>query len=414
MESSQPQPRSPGLMKRAASYLARAHTLRNLVPERIRRLGLYFVSWEDYRKAQGLAANPFRDAEEVSTYPAKVDVRLGIVKDFAQYHANYIGACRDMGVPYRLVDISGPDWIDRLEQEPCDAYLVWPEVALTVWKQMFDERLCVMVEDLGKIIYPTYDELWMYESKRRMAYWLRAHGFPHARTWVFYSCDEALEFGRTADLPLVYKPDLGAVAKGIEIFRDRGALQRHIRRVFRKGITLPRGDRRDRQWGVVLLQEYLPDAREWRMMRMGNSYFGYEKIKVGDFHSGSHVWRYDRPSDELLNLLKDLTDRGGFTSMDADIFITRDGRLLVNELQTVFGMGHPYEMCVVDGKPGRMLHDGRTGAWRFEAGSFCDNRFCNQRVATLVEQLGRKLDWPPAASRHGACAGPPAMDGPGD
>jgi len=51
-------------------------------------------------------------------YPAKVDVRLGIVKDFVQYHANYIGACRDLGVPYRLVDISGPDWIDRLEQEP--------------------------------------------------------------------------------------------------------------------------------------------------------------------------------------------------------------------------------------------------------------------------------------------------------
>ena len=62
-----------------------------------------------------------------------------------------------------------------------------------------------------------------------------------------------------------------------------------IYKAFRRGIV-PRGHNpMDRQWGYVYLQEYLKDAEEWRMIRIGESYFGYRKEKVGDFHSGSHA-----------------------------------------------------------------------------------------------------------------------------
>ncbi len=48
--------------------------------------------------------------------------------------------------------------------------------------------------DLGKILFPSTDEIWFYESKRRMHYWLAAHGMPHPRTWVFYDRTQALDF----------------------------------------------------------------------------------------------------------------------------------------------------------------------------------------------------------------------------
>jgi hypothetical protein len=44
------------------------------------------------------------------------------------------------------------------------------------------------------------------------------------------------------------------------------------------------------------------------------------------------------PERKLLNLLKAVTDAGGMTSMDVDEFLTPDGRLLINELQTVFAV----------------------------------------------------------------------------
>ena len=318
-----------------------------------------------------------------------MDIRLGIVKEFAHTHASYIGACRDLGVPYKVLDLSGPDWIDIVRGCGCDAFLVSPSCELSVWKQMYDERLRVMAEDLGKTIYPTYKELWFYESKRRMCYWLQAHDMPHPKTWVFYNCDEAMEFARTRELPIVFKSDFGSAASGVRVFRSRGSLMRWIKRCFRKGTTRRDEDPRDRSWGSVLLQEYLSDAREWRVIRLGDSYLGYEKLKKGDFHSGSHAWRYGRPSGELLEFARSVTDRGPFTSMAVDVFIPAEGRYLVNELQAVFGVFGSEPQCMVDGKAGRMRWDSETSSWQFQEGAFAGNKCHNLRVQTLLQQMNR-------------------------
>jgi hypothetical protein len=377
--------------QRFLGRLVRSETLRRWSPDLVKRLARRLVDPDTLRRELAELQDPYGEVEVVSTYPARVDVRLGIVKEINNRHKRYVGACRDMGVPYRIMDLSGPDWLDALADSDCEAYLVWPSADVTVRKQMFDERLRIMVEELGLIIHPGLRELWIYESKRRMYYWLKANGFEAPRTWVFYSMSDALEFARRCPLPIVYKSDFGSGTSGVTILRARNSLARHIRRCFRKGLVRDQSDARDLQWGTVLLQEYLSDIREWRMIRIGDSSFGYEKVKVGDFHTGSHRWAFGRPPDELLNLLKAVSERGSFSSIDLDVFVTPEGRLLINELQSVFGMGHPWEMCVVDGKPGRMLFETGSGSWRFEAGSFCDHWMCNLRVARLLQMLGREM-----------------------
>jgi hypothetical protein len=330
--------------------------------------------------------NPYAGAEETSTYPAKVAVKLGIVKEFAHQHKHYIGACREMGVPYGVLDLSDTGWIDIVRTCGCDAFLVHPSCELSVWKHMYDERLRVMVEDLGKIIYPSYKELWFYESKRRMYYWLQSHGVPHPQTWVFYNFDKATEFAKSVTLPIVVKSDFGSAASGVEIMRLRSQLMRYVRRCFGKGVVRRNEDPRDRQWGSIVFQEYLPGVREWRMAVVGASYFGYEKLKRGDFHSGSLLRAYSRPSDEALFFARRVMGEGRFTSMALDVFETRDGRYLVNELQSLFGMSRP-EMCVVDGQAGRMVFQPDSQSWVFESGDFCRNGLCNLRVQTLLTML---------------------------
>jgi glutathione synthase/RimK-type ligase-like ATP-grasp enzyme len=220
-----------------------------------------------------------------------------------------------------------------------------------------------------------------------MHYWLAAADFPHPKTWIFYNRDEAMTFAETAELPIVTKTDLGAVSSGVRIVRNRGQMRRVVRKAFGSGILRRGTDRRDRQWSNVLFQQYIPQASEWRIIRIGESYFGYEKIRVGDFHSGTLQWRYVRPPDNLLDLTRELTDKGGFRSMSVDIFLDDAGTFYVNELQGVFGMLNEYA-CMVDGKIGRMLRDARTGAWRFEEGDFCRNRMCNLRVQVVLDKLG--------------------------
>jgi hypothetical protein len=378
---------------RLLSFLSRGDRTRYLsifCPRFIKHLaiGLFPCEYEAYKRSKWQAIDCHADAEDTSKYEAKVDVLLGIVKEFTYKHRFYVAACRDLGVPYKILDLSKPNWIEVVQKSNCDAFLIRPSCELSVWKQMYDERLKVMVKDLGKIIYPAYEEIWFYESKRRMSYWLQAHDIPHPHTWIFYDLVNALDFAKKTELPIVLKSDFGSASSGVRIFHSRSSLIRWIKQIFRKGVICKNEDPRDRQWGVVLFQEYLPDVREWRMVRLGASYFGYEKLKRGEYHSGSLLRAYSRPSDDLLFFAKRVMDEGGFTSMAMDVFESKDGRYLVNELQSMFGMSRP-DMCVVDGKAGRMVFRPNSNLWVFESGDFCRNHLCNLRVQTLLTLLGK-------------------------
>ena len=370
----------------------RAKYLQGSCPKSIKRIAQRWFpcTYDAYNHRKWRALDPYANAEEVSTYEAKVDVRLGIVREFAHAHKDYISACRDLGVPYKILDLSRPNWINEIRNSGCDAFLVYPSCELSVWKRMYDERVRVMVEDLGKIVYPSYNELWFYESKRRMCYWLQAHDLPHPKTWIFYDCDDAIEFARNVELPIVFKSDFGSAASGVRIFHSRPRLMQYIKRCFTKGVTRKEEDPRDRSWGSVLLQEYLPDAKEWRMIRIGDSYFGHQKVQKGDFHSGSGLTAWENPRHELLDLVRETTDKGEFRSMCLDIF-EQGGKYFVNELQTYFGWIRPYQM-VVGGKAGRYLYDLSVQKWAFEEGIYCQNGGCNLRVANLLAQLGVDIE----------------------
>ncbi|KKN29977.1 hypothetical protein LCGC14_0838660 [marine sediment metagenome] len=338
-----------------------------------------------WRRALWLAHDEYRDIEQESSNRSRAPYTIGIVKEYFNCHGPYVGACRDVGVAYKVVDISGSDWQDVVLQSGCDAFLVWPSAYVSVWKQMYDERLRIMTEELQKRIYPSYKGLWIYESKRRMHYWLTAHDIARPTTWVLYDLEHALEFARTTPLPIVFKSDLGSGASGVRVFRSRRAVMKCVRKCFRKGFLRTRGYPLDRQWGNLLFQEYIPGAKEWRMVRIGNSYFGHQKGQIGEFHSGTDIVLFAEPPEELLTLVREVTELGGFESMNVDVFETSDGRYLVNELQAVFGPDP--EQMRVDGKCGRYVYEREGEGWRFEEGVFWQNNCCNLRVEHLVNIL---------------------------
>ncbi len=359
---------------------------RKALPDRLRVLLRNRLSLPEYDIYLRKKNNPYVNDTPYMEYPDS-PCRLGILEEFYQYHKFYIAACRELNVSYRLIDIARNDWQQCLKGAECNAFLVWPATGVSIWKEMFDERLRIMDTEMGLTLYPSFDEVWIYESKRRVHMWLQAAGIPHPKTWCFYNLREALNFLEEASLPIVFKTNAGATTSGVVILRDRRNARKLVKKAFRKGIAPKRRNPMDRQWGFVLFQEYLPEAKEWRMVRIGDSYFGYRKEKVGDFHSGSHAWSWLDPPRPLLDLLHEVTEKGGFTSMDVDIFETRDGRLLVNELQTVFGASTPADQLRVNGKPGRYRLGRATGKWIFEEGDFSRNACANERIDYLITSI---------------------------
>ena len=143
------------------------------------------------------------------------------------------------------MDIFRNDWQEEFKTCNCEVFLVWPEVALSVWREVFDERLKILTEDLNKEIFPSYREIWLYENKRRVREWLVAHNIPHPKTWIFYDLDEAMEFLKTVTFPIVRKTAFGAASHGVKILYSRKEAEKDVRRAIKKGIVPERMDPRD-------------------------------------------------------------------------------------------------------------------------------------------------------------------------
>ena len=316
-------------------------------------------------------------------------VVVGILKGFDDQYRKYEKACAELGVDCRMINLTRASWLDELRAAPCDGYVCHPTAYTQPWKAMFEERLKIIEEELGKAVHPGAAERWPYESKRRMAYWLEANGVPHPCTRVFYEIGEALAFAEQAEYPLIFKTDLGSSASGVRLLRRPTEAFRLVAGAFAGGLRGKGRDPRDREWGSILFQEYVEGAREFRVAHFGNSWFGHEKIAHPEtgFHSGSGDSAWNVPPEAVFDFCRELSARAGFRAMNYDVFVDRSGRLLVNELQAVFAAYNPSQMYR-DGVPGRMRFE--EGAWRFEEGLFCRNGCANLRVEELVAEIRRK------------------------
>lgn len=328
-------------------------------------------------------------------------MKLGILKDLSETSNYYVNACKELKIDYILIDIMSSNWIEDIKSSNCDGFLVAPYCVKDVWKSMYQERLYFINKTMGYPIYPSYNEIFIYENKRNMAYWLQVNNIPMAKTWVFYKKDEAIDFIKGREVfPLVFKPNIGSAALGVKFINNKAEAIRLINRIFTKWRFFNRGYTKwyktkykvaypimdDKQYNNVLFQEKINIKHEWRGVKIGESYFAHKKLADDKgLHSGSGSANYDTPPLEVMDFIKYVCDKGEFRSMDVDFFEDMNGEFFVNELQTIFGSKiKPYQM-LVDGKPGRYLYS--SNKWIFEEGMFNQNNSYNLRVEDFTNQL---------------------------
>lgn len=315
---------------------------------------------------------------------APAEMKLGILKGQAQEYEQYVCACQEMDVRYAVIDLTSDDWMERLLEENCDGYLARPPHGTTVWRDLYLERVQIIVSQLNAFVYPSLFEMNLYENKRLTSYWLKVHQIPHPKTHVFVNIHQALAFAHSSSYPIVYKTTIGSAGSGVIIIHNFTEAEKIIQRAFGEGIVRSPGDPRDSQWDYVIFQEYIPNAREFRLIRIGDSYFGHEKLPLNGMHSGSNLVRWGAPPKHLLELARRISEMGTFHSMSMDILVDKLERPFVNELQCVFGSYNPSQMYVYD-IPGRYRY--LDGEWVFEAGLYCRNGCANLRVETAVEMI---------------------------
>lgn len=341
-------------------------------------------------------------------------LKIEIDKDY-QLWENVCHEMRDF-VEYQTVDIWRSDWLEVVKNGRFDGLLAMPPNITNASKNMYDERVRILHTILGLPVFPFLEEIEIYENKKYLSYWLAANDIPHPKTWVFYEQHEALDFVSNTPTPIVGKTNIGASGRGVSIlkssddaveyvkdtfsgkgaarstgpnFQKSGLVVRAIKKLsnpkaFMERLRHYRVEGSEVQKDYVIFQEYIPHQFEWRCVRIGDSFFAHKKIVKGEKASGSLIKGYENPPLELLDFVKEVTDKRRFRSQSVDIFEAADGRWLVNEMQCTFGQSDPYQM-LVDGVPGRYcLHDKQ---WVFEPGDFNKYQSYLLRLEYFVEVL---------------------------
>ncbi|MFW5887031.1 MAG: ATP-grasp domain-containing protein [Bacteroidota bacterium] len=351
-------------------------------------------------------------------------VKLAILKnELEDDHLDWIKACDNYSdqVEYDVIDLVAQDWLEKATRKKYQFFLTKAPGRIAYYKQLYDERVYILNQVLGLPVYPTLNELLIYENKRFLSYYLKAKNIPHPDTWVFYNKQEAKAFSETCSLPIVAKTNIGAGGSGVKIFKKREELRKYIDTAFsekgikrgfmpnfRKGDYLKRLMKRisnpaksidyfkekkkaatvEPQKFFVLFQEYIQSEFEWRCVVINNSYFGHKKLRFfGEKMSGTSKVSWDVPDEELLNTLKKIVDENGFQSQAIDLFYNKTRGYLVNELQCFWGSKNPHQM-IMDGVPGRFVYQG--GEWIFDEGSFNQNNSYDLRLQHVLELIRNK------------------------
>jgi hypothetical protein len=318
-------------------------------------------------------------------------------------------------IDYRVVNLILSNWLEEIQNGPFDILLAKPGGLTAPFKQLYDERIFILGMTLEYKIFPSLLEIFIYENKRFLSYWLKANNIPHPETQVYYSSTEAMEFVGKTKYPLIAKSNIGASGSGVIILYNRKEASNYIKETFfgkgakkrtgpnfgmgglvkrglhylahpndiQKKIMIYKSVGSDIQSGFVILQTYIEHEFEWRVVRIGNSFFAHKKLKIGEKASGALIKNYDDPPIALFDFVKEITDRHRFYSLAVDIFESERG-YLVNEMQCIFGQSDPYQM-LVGGKIGRYVYSNDN--WVFEEGDFVKHECFDLRIEHILKSI---------------------------
>lgn len=326
-------------------------------------------------------------------------------------------ACRKYNVPFVTINMLRNNWLDLIMDFNPDFCVTRPPGDIFQNKTVFDGKIFFLQHYTNYPVYPGFLETYIYENKSTLSWFLVANDIPHPLTFVSSDREEANSLLEQFTFPLVAKTVIGAAGSGVRILKTKKDAEGYIAKIFTQGVRRRFGPNRkvgtpakwlkkavqspdyffkrlvhyrernaDIQRGVLIFQEYIEHEYEWRCVRIGDSYFAYKKLKIGNMASGSKQFEYGAPPIELLDFTKGLCERFNFFYMAVDLFYN-DGQILVNELQTIFGHKNPY-ICKVNEEPGRYIFN--NNEWVFQPGDFNSNESYNLRLKEVLKLHSEK------------------------
>ncbi len=84
--------------------------------------------------------------------------------------------------------------------------------------------------------FPNWETSWHFDDKIKQYYLLKQHGLPIIESYIFWEKDDALEWLKSAELPVVFKLKVGAGSSNIILVKHKTNARRLISKMFSKGL----------------------------------------------------------------------------------------------------------------------------------------------------------------------------------
>lgn len=294
---------------------------------------------------------------------------VGIVRDKSvnNYFRKYVRFLESNHISYEFYDLESDSFIrdakkyDLIIFRPTDKI---PDIRFQKEKVYYLEKY------ISKTIFPSYHDLWAYESKQREYYLLANTHYPLINTFFSNSYLDCLNFAKRTEYPIVSKEITSYSSMGVKLIKNYSTARRFIDEVFSFG-------RRssifwEKQKNYCYFQEFINDAvADIRIICIGGKYFAgyYRYAKKGDFRaSGSGLLEKKELPKELLAMTLSLYgDLKIQTMLAVDYIQNVNKQYKIIEYSSFFGIETP-EQLLVNGIPGLYHYNGLD--FQFKPGIF--------------------------------------------
>jgi hypothetical protein len=273
--------------------------------------------------------------------------------------------CQRLGLEYRVIRIGRGDWLEQLAG--LDAF---------IWRVIMSDASCMaeartkipLIESMGIPCFPSRQMLWLFDDKIRESFFFQIHGYPLAKTEIFFDGEAAREFLAKTAYPIVTKSHCGASSSGVALLRTPEEARRLVDRIFQpmtfwdkvlaKFFYIPRLERGDLLLQLqyryrrscpqyAYFQEFIHTDCDWRITTLGKDLVSVfvRRNRPNDFRaSGGGLWeKVEEPNlpVEACDLALRISHEQGFISMTYD-FMRAEDHWVIGEISYSFVLNQIY------------------------------------------------------------------------
>lgn len=266
-------------------------------------------------------------------------MKLGIAQAYNGEHRYYRAGAKELGIKAFLFDIDTSNWVKNLKS--ADAY-IWHADTKEEKYRVIHDRIYFIESVIKKPIFPDMNQYFAYNNKILQSNIFKLYNVPQVKTYITFKKSRALEIIKNIKYPFILKDAHGYGGLHVHKIDNRNQAREYVEKIFS-----PCGLRHDlaTMRNYFYVEEFIKIEKDLRVIIIGN------KVACAYWRSSEGDWRhniglggganFEKIPKSALDFCVKFNKKMGYHWMAYDIFVQKNGKILMSEFACNFGIKAP-------------------------------------------------------------------------